>query len=209
MTSGNPTDPAWEAAKQRALQSLKDMSDEEVAAIERGIAADPDNPKLTDEQLKGMRRVGRPPIPVPQRKVAISIRLSPDLVAYYREQGPGWQTRIDATLRWAMEREKTMRLHRKADTPFSRALAAAYATLEKMSPATRPSQGETSGEAMRPVKDPIAETAPQIAQTEPRSAKAPVNKLMEKTMKPDVLDEQTRVKRPGANVHNLTDMIAA
>ncbi len=34
-------------------------------------------------------------------KQAIKLRLDPDVLAYFREQGPGWQTRINATLRRA------------------------------------------------------------------------------------------------------------
>jgi len=32
-------------------------------------------------------------------KQAVSIRLSPEVVAFYKTKGPGWQTRIDETLR--------------------------------------------------------------------------------------------------------------
>ena len=32
-------------------------------------------------------------------KQAVSIRLSPEVVAFYKARGPGWQTRIDETLR--------------------------------------------------------------------------------------------------------------
>jgi BrnA antitoxin of type II toxin-antitoxin system len=32
-------------------------------------------------------------------KTAVSIRLSPEVLAFYKEKGPGWQTRIDETLR--------------------------------------------------------------------------------------------------------------
>ncbi len=32
-------------------------------------------------------------------KTAVSIRLSPEVLAFYRGKGPGWQTRIDETLR--------------------------------------------------------------------------------------------------------------
>lgn len=35
----------------------------------------------------------------PDRKVAMSIRLSPEVVEYFRATGPGWQTRIDAALK--------------------------------------------------------------------------------------------------------------
>ena len=32
-------------------------------------------------------------------KKAVSIRLSPEVLAYYKNKGSGWQTRIDETLR--------------------------------------------------------------------------------------------------------------
>ena len=32
-------------------------------------------------------------------KTAVSIRLSPEVVKFYKDKGPGWQTRIDETLR--------------------------------------------------------------------------------------------------------------
>lgn len=35
------------------------------------------------------------------RKVPVSIRLSPDVVAYFRATGPGWQGHIDDVLRRA------------------------------------------------------------------------------------------------------------
>nr|WP_236786692.1 BrnA antitoxin family protein [Allochromatium tepidum] len=32
-------------------------------------------------------------------KQPVSIRLSPEVVDYFKAEGPGWQTRIDAVLR--------------------------------------------------------------------------------------------------------------
>ncbi|MCP5184064.1 MAG: BrnA antitoxin family protein [Pseudomonadales bacterium] len=61
-----------------------------------------DLPELSDEMLsravlkKGGKRVGRPPIENP--KVAISIRLPPDVVARWRASGAGWQTRMAQVL---------------------------------------------------------------------------------------------------------------
>jgi uncharacterized protein (DUF4415 family) len=34
-------------------------------------------------------------------KKSVHLRLSPDVLAYFRKSGPGWQTRIDETLRKA------------------------------------------------------------------------------------------------------------
>jgi uncharacterized protein (DUF4415 family) len=32
-------------------------------------------------------------------KVAVSIRLSPEVISYFKSKGPGWQSRIDTALR--------------------------------------------------------------------------------------------------------------
>ena len=70
---------------------------------------DPDDaPELTDEWFAGadlyeagrlIRRGGRPKKAAP--KEAVSIRLDPDVVAHFRADGPGWQSRINAALRKA------------------------------------------------------------------------------------------------------------
>ena len=68
---------------------------------------DDDLPEITDAMLasaelrQGDRpiRRGRPPSPAP--KEAVKLRLDPDVLAYFRALGPGWQTRINATLRRA------------------------------------------------------------------------------------------------------------
>jgi uncharacterized protein (DUF4415 family) len=66
-----------------------------------------DIPELTDEWFERadlyhgdkLIRRGRPPSSV--RKEPTSIRLDPDVLAYYRRGGPGWQSRINETLRKA------------------------------------------------------------------------------------------------------------
>jgi uncharacterized protein (DUF4415 family) len=68
---------------------------------------DDDLPEITDDVLAraelriGERviRRGRPPSAA--TKQGIKLRLDPDVLAYFRSQGPGWQTRINATLRRA------------------------------------------------------------------------------------------------------------
>jgi uncharacterized protein (DUF4415 family) len=43
----------------------------------------------------------------PDAKVHTHIRLSPQVIGYFRATGPGWQTRIDEVLRgWVEERRK-------------------------------------------------------------------------------------------------------
>lgn len=62
-------------------------------------------PEWTDEQIAAadlheggkLIRRGRPPSP--HRKVPVKLRLDPEVVARLRASGPGWQTRVNATLR--------------------------------------------------------------------------------------------------------------
>jgi uncharacterized protein (DUF4415 family) len=49
-------------------------------------------------------RRGRPPLARP--KQAVKLRLSADVLDHFRAGGPGWQTRINATLEKAVAREK-------------------------------------------------------------------------------------------------------
>lgn len=74
-----------------------------------------DAPELTDEILERaeysiggviirpasgtLTKPGRPK--KPDAKKSVHLRLSPDVLAYFRRTGPGWQTRIDETLRKA------------------------------------------------------------------------------------------------------------
>ena len=69
----------------------------ENAAINAGIAADPDTYELPDVEFKQLRRVGRPLAEVPKER--ITIRLSHDVVEQFRASGKGWQTRVDAALK--------------------------------------------------------------------------------------------------------------
>jgi uncharacterized protein (DUF4415 family) len=49
-------------------------------------------------------RRGRPPSANP--KHALKLRIDPDVVEHFRATGPGWQTRINATLRRAAKLRK-------------------------------------------------------------------------------------------------------
>ena len=69
---------------------------------------DPDDaPELTKEWFEAadffqggkLVRRGRPKSKTPKR--ATSIRLDPDVLEHYRAAGPGWQSRINETLRKA------------------------------------------------------------------------------------------------------------
>ena len=70
---------------------------EENAAINAGIAADPDTVELDDAFFARARRVGRPVSETPKEKR--SIRFSSEVLAYFRATGKGWQTRMDAALK--------------------------------------------------------------------------------------------------------------
>jgi uncharacterized protein (DUF4415 family) len=93
---------------------LREISDEEEAAIQRGIAQDPDNPEWTAEDFARARPFremfpelavsidrsrGRPKSAHPKKQ--ISIRLDEDVLAKFKATGKGWQARINEALRKA------------------------------------------------------------------------------------------------------------
>ncbi len=52
---------------------------------------------------KVVRRIARRGLPQSGRKAAISLRLDEEVLAWFRIQGPGYQTRMNAVLRAYME----------------------------------------------------------------------------------------------------------
>ena len=83
--------------KTKSGRQIELPTDEEDIAINAGIAADADAVELSDEAFKKLRPVGRPKAEVTKER--ITIRLSPDVVEYFRAGGKGWQTRMDEALR--------------------------------------------------------------------------------------------------------------
>jgi uncharacterized protein (DUF4415 family) len=88
------------------------LSNAEEVRIQAGIAADPDNPEWTARDfrrakpfvkmfptLAKSRRV-RGPQKQPT-KVAVSLRLTREVVERFKADGPGWQTRMDEALKKA------------------------------------------------------------------------------------------------------------
>ena len=64
------------------------------AEIDQQIASDPDVAPVIDESwMASVEMV------VPGKKEAVSLRLDPDVLAFFKAPGPGYQTRISAVLR--------------------------------------------------------------------------------------------------------------
>ncbi|MDR3738493.1 MAG: BrnA antitoxin family protein [Terracidiphilus sp.] len=52
---------------------------------------------------KVVRRGKRGPQKAPTKKL-VSLRLSPEVIEHFKAKGPGWQTRIDTTLRKSIKK---------------------------------------------------------------------------------------------------------
>lgn len=62
--------------------------------------ADGEVRELGEEFFASARR-GRPPMPEGQAKQRVTMYLDPEVLAYFKAAGKGWQTRINETLRKA------------------------------------------------------------------------------------------------------------
>ena len=71
------------------------------AKIVAAAKADPHARPLTKTQLQAMVPLkslrGRPPLE--NKKTLVSVRYSPEVLAYFRSTGEGWQSRMDGVLR--------------------------------------------------------------------------------------------------------------
>ncbi len=74
---------------------------EEDKIITAAAISDPDAQPLTPKQLKAMVPIralrGRPRSE--NKKLLVSVRYSPEVVAYFKSTGEGWQSRMDGVLR--------------------------------------------------------------------------------------------------------------
>jgi uncharacterized protein (DUF4415 family) len=68
--------------------------------LEASIASDPDWADIPRDWFKDAQLV----MPVPKK--ALSLRLDPDIVDWFKQQGPGYQTRINAVLRVFVQQAK-------------------------------------------------------------------------------------------------------
>jgi uncharacterized protein (DUF4415 family) len=104
--------------KRKAKPSWLEISDEEEARIQKGIAEDPDNPEWTEEDFKRARPArevlppeffeaikrlrgqrGKQKAPT---KELVTLRLDRDVVAHFKATGERWRTRINETLKKAI-----------------------------------------------------------------------------------------------------------
>ncbi len=80
---------------------------EEDRAITAAARSDPEAQPLTPKQLKAMVPMralrGRPKSE--SKKLLLSVRYSPEVVAYFKSTGEGWQSRMDGVLREYVERQ--------------------------------------------------------------------------------------------------------
>ena len=86
--------------------SVRMPTTEEDRAITAAAKGDPDALPLTRKQLKAMVPMralrGRPKSE--NKKLLVSVRYSPEVVAYFKSTGEGWQSRMDGVLRKYVER---------------------------------------------------------------------------------------------------------
>ena len=98
------TDEAWKEHQRQALDHIEDLEcpydPNDAAAVEafwRDALVIPDgDPKAVGTALRARGQRGRQKAPTKQ---ATTIRLSREVLAYFRGTGKGWQRRIDEILR--------------------------------------------------------------------------------------------------------------
>jgi len=93
-----PPGTDWERVKHEAA------SDAPVAYDPASDPYDPNDPQAVAAfwaAAQVRRGRGRPPVPVP--RPTLNMRVDADVLAAFKATGPGWQTRINAVLRSAVE----------------------------------------------------------------------------------------------------------
>lgn len=99
MAKGKRTGRRYERHGAKALKTLASKSDlarfDAVSEreLERTIASDPDWAKVPADWYKDAELI------MPRRKQLITLRLDPDVLEWFRRQGAGYQTKINAVLR--------------------------------------------------------------------------------------------------------------
>jgi len=89
--------------KTRASREVILPTSEEDASITAAARSDPDAQPLSEAELARLRPArGRPPATI--KRPMLSMRVDPDVLAHLRASGKGWQTKVNALLRQALER---------------------------------------------------------------------------------------------------------
>ena len=89
--------------KTRAGRDIILPTSEEDASITAAALSDPDAQPLNDAELARLRPArGRPAAAI--KRPMLSMRVDPDVLAHLRASGKGWQTKVNALLRQAVER---------------------------------------------------------------------------------------------------------
>ena len=84
-------------ARGESLTDWERVSAKTEEELERDIASDPDWADIPADWYKSAQAV------MPQPKKLLSLRLDVDVVDWFKKQGPGYQTRINAVLKAFME----------------------------------------------------------------------------------------------------------
>lgn len=100
----------------KLTKAQRDAIDTRIRELPEPDLTDPDNPEWTKEdfarasppeafpELMTVVRRGRGRPPVERRKIAVSLRLDPEVVERYRSTGPGWQRLMNDDLAKASKR---------------------------------------------------------------------------------------------------------
>lgn len=95
---GKRVGPATRTTGRTDFARLDATTDEDIA---RQIAEDPDTaPEFTEAMMENAEWV------MPAKKIPISFRVDPDVLAHFQEKGPGYQSRMNAVLRSFMVHER-------------------------------------------------------------------------------------------------------
>lgn len=84
-------------SKQRITNNSASRAKTTDAAIEQAVADDPDTFIPDAKWLAAAQLI------MPRSKETVTLRLDPDVLAWFRQNGPGYQTRINAVLRAFVE----------------------------------------------------------------------------------------------------------
>lgn len=84
------------------------VTDQEDSAITAAAMNDPDAQPLTDEQLASLQPVRQRGRPAGSgKKIQVTMRFDEDIIAAFKEDGDGWQTRMNDALRqWRLEHQR-------------------------------------------------------------------------------------------------------